>query len=150
RDGISLAMEKFKSSLNYAAFEEDINLKSKELIGIEDDFIALLKKEVKKQSNPAKEIVENLLEYELDNLFAKFKRLASESREQLILVLNDIKKNPTINDFNRLTQSKLYRLKQEIYELENIANEKYKDINSKKAKKLGIRLWEKAKNLIKK
>ncbi|MBZ7931903.1 hypothetical protein H2268_06440 [Campylobacter sp. RM12910] len=150
RDGIALAMEKFKSSLNYAAFEEDINLKSKELIGIEDDFITLLKKEIKKQNNPAKEIVENLLEYELDNLFAKFKRLASESREQLLLVLNDIKKNPKINDFNRLTQSKLYRLKQEIYELENIANEKYKDINSQKAKKLGIRLWEKAKNLIKK
>ncbi|TKX30757.1 hypothetical protein [Campylobacter aviculae] len=150
RDGIALAIEKFKSSLSYATFEEDINLKSKELIGIEDDFIALLKEEIKKQNNPVKEIVENLLEYELDNLFAKFKRLAIESREQLILVLNDIKKNPKINDFNRLTQSKLYRFRQELYELENIANEKYKDINSKKAKKLGIRLWEKAKNLIKK
>lgn len=44
RDGIVLAMEKFKASLTYTNFEEDVSLKSKELIGIEDDFIALLKK----------------------------------------------------------------------------------------------------------
>ncbi len=150
RDAISLAMEKFKTSLTYAMFEEDVNLKSKELIGIEDDFIALLKKEIKNQKNPSKDIVENLLEHELDNLFAKFKRLAVESREQLLLALNDIKKNPKINDFNRLTQRKLNRFKQEIFELEKVASEKYKDLNSKKAKKLGIRLWEKAKKFIKK
>ncbi len=45
RDGIVLAMEKFKASLTYANFEEDVSLKSKELIGIEDDFIALLKRD---------------------------------------------------------------------------------------------------------
>ncbi|APA54944.1 hypothetical protein BLD37_08305 [Campylobacter coli] len=117
RDGISLAMEKFKTTLAYAKFEEDVSLKSKELIGIE---------------------------------FAKFKRLAVESREQLLLVLNDIKKNPKINDFNRLTQRKLHRFKQEILELEKVAGEKYKELNSKKAKKLGVRLWERAKKLIKK
>ncbi|ECR1432635.1 hypothetical protein F0G11_05285 [Campylobacter jejuni] len=150
RDGIVLAMEKFKASLTYANFEEDVSLKSKELIGIEDDFIALLKKEIQLQNDPCKSIVENLLEYELDNLFAKFRRLAGESREQLILVLNDIKKNPKINDFNKLTQRKLNRFKQEIFELEKIASEKYKDLNSKKAKKLGVRLWEKAKKFVKK
>ncbi|ECR1800666.1 hypothetical protein F0N71_02955 [Campylobacter coli] len=150
RDGIVLAMEKFKTTLAYAKFEEDVSLKSKELIGIEDDFIALLKREIKEQKNPSKDIVENLLEHELDNLFAKFKRLAVESREQLLLVLNDIKKNPKINDFNKLTQRKLNRFKQEIFELEKIASEKYKDLNSKKAKKLGIRLWEKAKKFVKK
>lgn len=150
RDGIVLAMEKFKASLTYANFEEDVSLKSKELIGIEDDFIALLKKEIQLQNDPCKSIVENLLEHELDNLFAKFRRLASESREQLILVLNDIKKNPKINDFNKLTQRKLNHFKQEIFELEKIASEKYKDLNSKKAKKLGVRLWEKAKKFVKK
>ncbi|EIK2209848.1 hypothetical protein ACL9WK_001641 [Campylobacter jejuni] len=150
RDGIVLAMEKFKVSLTYANFEEDVSLKSKELIGIEDDFIALLKKEIQLQNDPCKSIVENLLEHELDNLFAKFRRLASESREQLILVLNDIKRNPKINDFNKLTQRKLNHFKQEIFELEKIASEKYKDLNSKKAKKLGVRLWEKAKKFVKK
>lgn len=150
RDGIVLAMEKFKASLTYANFEEDVSLKSKELIGIEDDFIAFLKKEIQLQNDPCRSIVENLLEHELDNLFAKFRRLASESREQLILVLNDIKRNPKINDFNKLTQRKLNHFKQEIFELEKIASEKYKDLNSKKAKKLGVRLWEKAKKFVKK
>ncbi|OEW67594.1 hypothetical protein AJN65_06855 [Campylobacter sp. BCW_4333] len=150
RDGIVLAMEKFKASLTYANFEEDVSLKSKELIGIEDDFIALLKKEIQLQNDPCRSIVENLLEHEFDNLFAKFRRLASESREQLILVLNDIKRNPKINDFNKLTQRKLNHFKQEIFELEKIASEKYKDLNSKKAKKLGVRLWEKAKKFVKK
>ncbi|HFN3418246.1 hypothetical protein C3I18_05760 [Campylobacter jejuni] len=150
RDGIVLAMEKFKASLTYENFEEDVSLKSKELIGIEDDFIALLKKEIQLQNDPCRSIVENLLEHELDNLFAKFRRLASESREQLILVLNDIKRNPKINDFNKLTQRKLNHFKQEIFELEKIASEKYKDLNSKKAKKLGVRLWEKAKKFVKK
>ena len=31
-----------------------------------------------------------------------------------------------------------------------ICREKYKDLNSKKAKKLGVRLWEKAKKFVKK
>ncbi|EIJ6956033.1 hypothetical protein LI576_001665, partial [Campylobacter jejuni] len=57
---------------------------------------------------------------------------------------------PKINDFNKLTQRKLNRFKQEIFELEKIASEKYKDLNSKKAKKLGVRLWEKAKKFVKK
>lgn len=30
------------------------------------------------------------------------------------------------------------------------ADKKYKDLNSKKAKKLGVRLWEKAKKFVKK
>lgn len=50
------------------------------------------------------------------------------------MVLNDIKKNPKINDFNRLTQRKLHRFKQEIFELEKVAGEKYKELNSKKLK----------------
>ncbi|AXP08902.1 hypothetical protein N4T57_01340 [Campylobacter hepaticus] len=149
RDGISLAIEKFKNSLNYT-FEEDLILKSKELIGIEDEFIALLKSEIKNQKNPSKDIIEYLLNHELDSLFAKFKRMAGETREQFILSLNEFKKNPKIHDLNKLTQKKISKIKQELLEMEKIASEKYKDLNSKQAKKLGIRLWEKAKNLIKK
>ncbi|MBM0636433.1 hypothetical protein LNU06_00040 [Campylobacter sp. VicNov18] len=150
RDGISLAIEKFKNSLNYTSFEEDITLKSKELIGIEDEFIGLLKSEIKNQQNPSKDIVEYLLNHELDNLFAKFKRMVSESREQFILSLNEFKKNQKINDLNKLTQKKISTIKQELLEIEKMASERYKDLNSKKAKELGIRLWKKAKNLVKK
>ncbi|QWU79655.1 hypothetical protein DU472_00910 [Campylobacter novaezeelandiae] len=150
QEGIALGIEKFKNSLAYTNFKEDIYIKSKELIRIEDDFIDLLKVESKKQNNPSKKIVESLLENELDNIFAKLKRFASESREQLIFNLHELRNNPKINDFNKLAQKKIYEFKQEIFELEKISNEKYNDLNSKKAKKLGIRLWEKAKKLIKK
>lgn len=144
QDGISFAMEKFKSSFKYAQFEEDLYLKNKELIGIEDDFIALLKIELTKQDNPCKDIVKNLLEQEFDSLFAKFKRLANESREQLIFALSEIKQNPKISDFNLFSQKQIFHFKQETIK------EKYKDFNAQKAKKLGIRLWENAKNLLKK
>lgn len=150
QEGIELGIEKFKNSLKCASFEEDLTLKSKELIDIEDEFVALLKEEMKKQNNPAKEIIEKLLESELDNLFAKLKRLATESREQFILALNELKKNPKINDFNRVTQRKIENFKQEMFEFEKLTGEKYKDLNIKKAKKLGVRLWENAKNFIKK
>ncbi|MBK1971793.1 hypothetical protein JG677_05195 [Campylobacter sp. TTU-622] len=149
QEGITLSIEKFKNSFAYKNFQEEIYIKSKELIHIEDDFIELLKIESKKQNNPSKKIVENLLENELDNLFAKLKRFASESREQLIFNLNELKKNPKINDFNKFAQRKFYEFKQEILELEK-NNEKFNDLNSKKAKKLGIRLWEKAKKIIRK
>ena len=150
QEGISRAIEKFKTALSFTQFEEDISLKSKELIGIEDDFINLLKEELKKQSNPCKDIVQNLLENELDSLFAKFKRFTAENREQLLLTLNELKKNPKINGFNELTQRKIEYFKKEMFELEKIAGEKYKEFNSQKAKNLGIRLWERAKNFIKK
>lgn len=150
QEGIELGIEKFKNSFQYASFEEDLTLKSKELIAIEDDFVTLLKEEMKKQNNPAKEIIEKLLENELDSLFAKLKRLATESREQFILALNELKKNPKINDFNKVTQRKIENFKQEMFEFEKLTSEKYKDLNIKKAKKLGIRLWENAKNFVKK
>ncbi|MCX2683067.1 hypothetical protein OQH60_04215 [Campylobacter sp. MIT 21-1685] len=144
QEGISFAMEKFKNSFKYAQFEEDLHLKNKELIGIEDDFIALLKTELTKQDNPCKDIIKNLLEQEFDNLFTKFKRLANESREQLVFALNEIKQNPKISDFT------LFGYKQLLHSKQEMIKEKYKDFNAQKAKKLGVRLWENAKNILKK
>lgn len=150
QEGISRAIEKFRTTLSYAEFEEDINVKSKELIGIEDDFILLLKEKLKKQDSPCKNIVQNLLENELDSFFAKFRRFVTENREQLLLTLNELKKNPKVSDFNKLTQKKIQHFKKEILEFEKTTAEKYREFNSQKAKNLGIRLWEKAKNFVKK
>ncbi len=150
RDGISLCIEKFKKSFAYCVLEEDINAKEKELIDIEDDFIAILRQDLKKYDDPAKSIIQNLLENELDNLFAKLKRLASESKEQLLLSLNELKKNPKIDDFNKLAQSKINSFKQELFKLEKVNDERYKELNKNEAKQLGVSLWQKAKNLLKK
>lgn len=148
QEGILQGIEKFKTSFTYCTLEEDLNLKERELIDIEDEFINLLKNQMNLHQNPVKDILKDLLENELDTLFAKLKRLASESREQLILTINDIKKNPKINDFSKLAQSKINIFKKEINDLEQLASERYKDFNTQEAKKLGVSLWEKAKKFI--
>ena len=126
-----------------------MTLKEKELIDLEDDFIALLRELYRNCENPARDILKNLLENELDTAFAKLKRLISESRAQIVLSINELKKNPKVDDFSRLTQSKLNIFKRELGDLERAASEKYKDFNTTQAKKLGISLWERAKGLVK-
>ncbi|EPY1733579.1 hypothetical protein ACW983_001438 [Campylobacter upsaliensis] len=147
-DGISLGIEKFKNSLTFIEFEEEIRLKSKELIGIEDDFVSLLKTEAKKQKNPSKELIERLIEEEFDSIFAKLKRFANENREQINFFLMELKKNPKINDFNEFAQRKMSNLNANFLKLEKRTSEKYKNLNIKKAKNLGFRLWERAKKFI--
>ncbi|KAA6227218.1 MULTISPECIES: hypothetical protein [unclassified Campylobacter] len=145
QEGIELAIDKLKNTLPYA----NLQINEKELIGIEDEFIALLKLIIQKQKDPCKKIVLTLLENELDSIFAKFKRLANESREQIKLALNELKKSPAIDNFNKLTQRKIDGFKQEISELERLNSEKYKNFNLAQSKQLGLRLWERAKNLLK-
>lgn len=147
-DGIGLGIEKFKNSLAFVEFEEEIRLKSKELIGIEDNFVSLLKIEAKRQKNPSKELIERLLEEEFDSIFAKLKRFANENREQINLFLVELKKNPKINDFNEFAQRKINDLNANFLKLEKRTSEKYKNLNTIKAKNLGFRLWEKAKKFI--
>ncbi|HEC1804550.1 TPA: hypothetical protein R1720_001535, partial [Campylobacter lari] len=148
QEGISLAIEKFKSSFAYSALEYDLKNKEKELIDIEQEFIQMLKKISSELDNPAKDILKDLLENKFDTLFAKFKRLIQENREQIFIKINEIKQNPKIDDFTRLAQTKLNSLAKELGELEKITSKKYKNIDTSYAKKLGLRLWEKAKNLI--
>ncbi|EIZ1023522.1 hypothetical protein MOT51_001042, partial [Campylobacter upsaliensis] len=124
-DGISLGIEKFKNSLTFIEFEEEIRLKSKELIGIEDDFVSLLKTEAKKQKNPSKELIERLIEEEFDSIFAKLKRFANENREQINFFLVELKKNPKINDFNEFAQRKMGNLNANFLKLEKRTSEKY-------------------------
>lgn len=147
-EGISLGIEKFKDSLTFMEFEEDVRFKSKELVGIEDDFVLLLKTEAKRQKNPSKELIERLLEEEFDSIFAKFKRFANENRNQINLFLAELKKNPKINDFNELAQRKMNDLSANFLKLEKRTSEKYKNLNVLKAKNLGFRLWESAKKFI--
>ena len=149
QDGVGLGLEKFRKSFQFCAFEEDLTLKEKELIGLEDELIALLRQLAKSYENPVRDILKNLLENELDTAFAKLKRLMNESRAQILLSINELKKNPKVDDLSRLTQSKLNVFKREISDLERAASEKYRDFNTTQAKKLGINLWEKAKALIK-
>lgn len=145
QDGIGLGVEKFKKSFQFCSFEEDLSLKEREIIGLEDDFITLLRTLCVKFENPVRNELQSLLNGELDGFFAKFKRLIVESREQLILNINELRKKPHSNDFSRMTQNKLDSLQSE---LKQMSAHRYADFNLNQAKKLGVSLWEKAKNLV--
>ncbi|AJC85654.1 hypothetical protein [Campylobacter sp. RM16704] len=149
QEGISLAIEKFKSNFAYSALENDLKDKEKELIDIEQEFVQMLKKLSLEFNNPVKDILKDLLENKFDTIFAKFKRLIQENREQILIAINELKQNPKIDDFGKLAQSKINLLAKEINELEKLASQKYKNLDKNNAKELGVRLWEKAKNLIK-
>lgn len=131
QEGIGLGVEKFKKSFQFCAVEEDLSLKERELIGLEDEFIALLKALCAKFENPVQKELQTLLDSELDSFFAKFKRLIVDTREQLIVSIHELRKKPSQN---------LVR------EPEKMG---YTDFNLNQAKKLGISLWEKAKGLVK-
>lgn len=150
QEGIFLGVEKFKQSFSYSVLEEDLNLKEKELSGLDEDFIKLLRMLDKSADEPVKSIVQNLLDNELDTIFSKFKRLLNESVEQLKISLNSLKKRQSFDDFSRLAQSKIGVFKKELNELEKLAGEKYNKFNIAEAKNLGFSLWERAKKLIKK
>lgn len=150
QEGISLAIEKFKASFAYSALEHDLKDKEKQLIDIEQELIQMLKKTSLELNSPVKDILKDLLENKFDTLFAKFKRLIQESREQILIKINELKQNPKIDDFSKLAQSKINLLAKELNELEKLASSKYKSLDKNNAKELGIRLWEKAKRLIKK
>ncbi|WP_291949843.1 hypothetical protein [Campylobacter sp.] len=149
QEGISLAVDKFKSNLAYCSLEQDLKQKEKELADIEYEFIQMLKNISFSVNNPVKDILKELLDNKFDTLFTKFKRLIQENREQILTKINELKQNPKIDDFNKFAQSKLNILAKELNGLEKIASEKYKNLDKHNAKELGKRLWQKAKKIIK-
>ncbi|AJC87136.1 hypothetical protein [Campylobacter insulaenigrae] len=149
QEGISLAIDKFKSNFAYCALEQDLKQKEKELIDIEYEFIQILKDISFSINNPVKDILKDLLDNKFDTLFAKLKRLIQENREQILIKITELKQNPKIDDFSKFAQNKLNVLAKEFNELEKIASKKYKNLDKLNAKELGKRLWEKAKKIIK-
>lgn len=150
QEGISLAVDKFKANFAYSILEQDLKQKEKELIDIERDFIQMLKNISTSVDNPVKDILKDLLHNKFDTLFAKFKRLIQENREQILIKINELKQNPRIDNLNKFTQNKLNLLARELSEFDKITNKKYQKFNKINAKKLGKRVWERAKKIIKK
>ncbi|MBF7042562.1 hypothetical protein IY971_04000 [Campylobacter volucris] len=150
QEGISLAVDKFKANFAYCVLEQDLKQKEKDLIDIEHDFIQILKDISVSIDNPVKDILKDLLHNKFDTLFAKFKRLIQENREQILMKINELKQNPKIDDFGKFAQSKLNLLAKELNELEKMASNKYKKFDKANTKELGKRLWEKAKKIINK
>ena len=152
---------------------ENFNKNKAELDTLESDFISLLRSFGAHVNDPAKSVINEILQNDYDSFLAKFKRVSSDfsaaiSQKIDELNLEDLSKNISAK-FDEIRQEisqkssqiaqnleideKISNIKKEISELEKIASQnisgKVKNI-SEKAKELGTRAFNAAKNSIKK
>lgn len=174
-DAITKCIEKFQNDLKFAPDEiiENFNKNKAELDTLESDFISLLRSFGAHVNDPAKSVINEILQNDYDSFLAKFKRVSSDfsaaiSQKIDELNLEDLSKNISAK-FDEIRQEisqkssqiaqnleideKISNIKKEISELEKIASQnisgKVKNI-SEKAKELGTRAFNAAKNSIKK
>jgi len=153
KEGLTKAIDKFKNDLKFAPeemetiLEKDLATIKKELFSVEEDFVNMLENSSKKSSGIAKEIINNLLENELNNSFAKIKRATTDTIEALSEKIDEL--NISESEFVKKAEKK-------IEELEKIASDKIELIKqngktknvTKEAKRLGNHAWEVAKDAI--
>ncbi len=161
KEGMAKAIDKFKNDLKFAPeeiedmLEKDLSTIKKELISIEDDFVEVLKEAEKSTDGISAQIINFILESELNNSFAKIKRVTHEAREILGEKIEEIKNNKSYleNDFVRKAEKKIEELEkiasQKVEDLKNFEFENEKAKNAtKEAKRLGNHAWEVAKGVL--
>ena len=161
KEGMAKAIDKFKNDLKFAPeeiediLETDLTTIKKELVSIEDDFVELLEKAKKSTNGISSEIITNILETELNNSFAKIKRVTLEARETLSEKIEELKNNKSYleNDFVRKAEKKIEEFEkvatQKVEDIKNFEfeNEKARDI-AKEATRLGKHAWKTAKTVL--
>jgi len=157
KEGMAKSIDKFKNDLKFAPEEieeilnKDLTSLRRDLISVEEDFIFMLEN-VKNNSNGiSKKIIDDILESEFNNSFAKIKRVTAETRETLSEKIEELTKGSTYLDSEFVKKAE-----KKIEELEKVASEKVEYIkNNEKAqkaaneaKKLGNHAWELAKGTL--
>lgn len=123
KDGIAKAIEKFKDEMKFSPYSQNLIDSAKDLVGVEDDFIAMLRDLMTKAGEPSASIINDILESSLDNYFAKFKRIQNEMSDQLALRLEELKTNENVDKFVKSATMKFEELKREL----NQKSEKLKE-----------------------
>ncbi len=150
KEGMAKAIDNFKNELKFApeeAEDQDLNTIKKELIGIDNEFVEVIKNAKESSKGISIQIIEDILTNDIDNSLAKVRRVAIEARETLSEKIEEL--NISDNEFIKKAEKK-------IEELEKIASEKLESIKqgertknaTKEAKRLGNHAWEVAKNVI--
>lgn len=161
KEGMAKAIDKFKNDLKFAPeeIEETVNkdLPSirKELVSVEEDFIAMLEV-VKNSSNGiSRKIIVNILDSELNSSLAKIKRVTAETSETINEKIEELKKSATYKDseFLKKAEKKIEELeKVASQKVESIKNFEFENEKAKKAaveaKRLGNHAWELAKGAV--
>ena len=116
KDGITKSIEKFKDEMKFAPDSQNLINAVKDLIGIEEDFIQMLRDIMMQSQEPSATIINDILETSLDSYSAKFKRIQNELSEQLNIRLEELKSNENINKFVKTATMKFEELKRELDE----------------------------------
>ena len=160
KEGILKALEKFKNDIKFSPKDDDVfgqNFETikRDLIKIEDEYIQMLKDLSNQYDGKIQETLNEKIE-KYDNSVEKIKRATAEAKEAISQRLEEFKPDVSLEDIKEKAESRLENLKKDVSELSKKANETLENIKqnettkkaTSEAKKLGIRAWEVAKNML--
>jgi len=160
KDGILKAIDKFKDDIKFAPEDDDVfgqNLDSikKDLVNIEDEYIQMLKDLSSQYDGKIQETLNEKIE-KYDNSVEKIKRATNEAKEAISQRLEKFTTDVSMDNIKEKAETKLNSLKKDMSKLGKKTNATIESIKqnetTKKAtsetKKLGLRAWEVAKNML--
>jgi len=160
KEGIAKAVEKFKHDLKFTPEEveailgRDLSETKKELLKVDEEYVAMLRASANASEGVSKEIIEEILDEELDTSFAKMQRITHEAREAISERLDEMRENASHfeKEVKERASKRFGHLKKEVEEFEKKASERMETLRNnprtQEAKKLGERAWEVAKGMM--
>lgn len=116
RAGIAKRIEKFRDEMKFAPDNQTLIAQAKGFVTIEEEFVRMLKELLEQSEQPAAGIIAQILESELDNYLAKFKRTQNEISDQLSLRLEELKMNENFDRLASVAGAKFDELRRELNE----------------------------------
>ncbi len=150
KEGMVKAIEKLKNDLEHTpkeAIDHDLIDAKKELVGIENDFVEMVRNVKNRSSGKSAQVISDILENDIDTLLEKVKRATVEARETLGKKIDEI--NIKDNEFIKKVETKLEEFeKMASQKLEAIKQDERTKNATKEAKRLGNHAWEAAKKAV--
>lgn len=153
REGISKAIDRFKTNLKYAPSKEmeallqtDLEELKKDLNKIDDQFIDLLNTIANETKGVSESIIKEMT-LDLNSSSAKIRRAVNEAREVIAERIEQLKENAE-KSFEELKQDMSERAEKSFESLRHIDFEAEARHAADEAKKLGHRAWQIAKSMV--
>ncbi len=161
KEGILKAIDKFKNDIKFAPddddeiFNQNLELTKRDLPTIEEEYIQILKNLSKKYDGKVKNALDEKIE-KYDSSVEKIKRATLEAKEVITQRLEEFASEVSIDDIKEKAEVKFENLKKDVSEFSKKANETLEHFKQNEtakkatieAKKLGLRAWEVAKNML--
>lgn len=161
KEGIAKSIEKFKNDIKFAPEEVEgilgknlIDTK-KELLKVGDEYIDVLKDlSVQYDEQIQKILYEKIEKY--SSAMERLKRAVHEASEAINNRMEELKNEVSIEDIKEMASERFELFKKDVSSFEEKASEKFESFKKNKtakkataeAKKLGLRAWEVAKNML--